>query len=90
MHHSQLLITKSLLAIALLNLGMSSRVEIRVAILPPLAPQRTSNALVLSSIRASGPTRVLRVLLERWTARSEGMESMPEEGMMIAWVLVAR
>ena len=57
--------------------------EIRVAILPPLAPHKTSNALVLSSIMVSGPTSVLRVLLERYTERSEGIESMPEEGMII-------
>jgi len=51
-------------------------------------PPRTLNAVVEVAM-SSGGLSDLRVLLERKTDRSDGMESMPQEGTMMAPVFVA-
>ena len=54
-----------------------------VANVPPLIPPFHLKAVVEVSIMASGPTIDLRVLLERKTERSEGMESSPQDGTIV-------
>ena len=50
----------------------------------------TLNAVVDSSMSVSGPASAFKVLLLRYTARSEGTESKAAAGMMIERVLLAR
>ena len=49
---------------------------------PPEMPPLTLNAVIDSSISVPGPASALRVLLLRYTARSEGTESNAAAGMM--------
>jgi hypothetical protein len=64
------------------------------AIVPPEIPPRKLNALVEVSISRYFPfvdgSMDLRVLLARYAAASDGTESNPQEGTMMAPVFVAK
>lgn len=80
----------ALLDISLTFFGTSSINAITVANDPPATPPFIFTAVTLSSISASGPTRAFRVLLARKTMASDGTESNPHEGTMMAPVWRAR
>lgn len=63
---------------------------IRVCIVPPEKAPFNDTAETDAPSCVSGPASALSVRLARWTARSDGSESNPLEGMMIARFLLAR
>jgi hypothetical protein len=68
----------------------SSKVRIAVARVPPdMPPPLILMAVTELSTDASGPRADFTVAFERNAEISEGIESKPHEGMMIAPVLVA-
>jgi len=66
-----------------LSLGTSSKNVIVVLIVPPDIPPLALCA-VTDEPTFSGEGIDLRVLFERYAQTSEGIESYPQEGMMIA------
>lgn len=72
-----------------LLVGTSSVIDTKLATVPPDSPIRTLYAETEVSISRSEET-ALSVWLEMKTARSEGMQSSPHAGRIMAPVLVAR
>ena len=64
--------------------------EIAVAIVPPDTLPRTRKDVNDSSIEASGPSADFKVLLDKYTAISDGTESKPQAGIIMASFLFAR
>jgi len=73
----------------ILSAGTSSAEERAVANVPPDIPPFSLMPVIDCSINASGPASALIVLQERNADTSEGKESNPHAGMMIAPVFVA-
>lgn len=65
-------------------LGVSSIAENIVLRVPPENPPLTATADVEFSMAISRPPTSLSVLLARWTTMSDGIESNPDAGTMIA------
>jgi hypothetical protein len=72
-----------------LSRGTVSTANIAELRVPPEMPPRILKPVVELSMDALGPATLLRVSLEMKTEISEGMESMPPPGMMMAPDLVA-
>jgi hypothetical protein len=69
--------------------GTSSTEAMAVASVPPDIPPFSFIPVMDCPTETEGPTNVLIVLLERKADMSEGIESKPHEGTMIAPVFVA-
>lgn len=80
---------QSLRLIASLSWGTSSKDVNSVDHVPPESAPLTLKAEIDLSMLASGPAKAFNVLLARYTMMSEGTESKPDAGIMIACVLDA-
>lgn len=88
--HALGLIEYASLEKASLSFGISSSSVMAVCSVPPDTPPRRRTAVRDAPRDAPGPSAALRVLAARKALMSEGRESKPQEGIMIACVLCAR